>query len=41
MSDVPLAIGSLHVIAAFKHHFWNKDDVLVRVLSDFRSEHKL
>lgn len=26
------AIAILHVLAAFKHHFWNKDDVLTRML---------
>jgi cytochrome b561 len=41
LSDALFAIASLHVLAAFKHHFWNKDDVLVRMLPDFRSENKL
>jgi cytochrome b561 len=27
-----LAIAILHVLAAFKHHFWNKDSVLLRML---------
>jgi len=27
-----LAIATLHVAAAFKHHFWLKDDVLKRML---------
>ena len=31
-SDVLLAIVILHVLAALKHHFWNKDDVLRRML---------
>jgi cytochrome b561 len=22
----------LHILAALKHHFWNKDDVLLRML---------
>jgi cytochrome b561 len=26
------SIAILHVLAALKHHFWNKDDVLVRML---------
>jgi cytochrome b561 len=26
------AIAVLHVLAALKHHFWNKDDVLLRML---------
>jgi cytochrome b561 len=25
-------IAILHILAALKHHFWNKDDVLVRML---------
>jgi cytochrome b561 len=33
--------SSLHVLAAFKHHFWNKDDVLVRMLPDLRSTDRL
>ena len=37
----PAVLPALHVIAAFKHHIWNKNDVLVRVLPDLRSEHKL
>jgi cytochrome b561 len=27
-----LAMAILHVLAALKHHFWNKDDVLLRML---------
>ena len=27
-----LAIATLHVLAALKHHFWNKDGVLLRML---------
>jgi cytochrome b561 len=32
LSDVLFAIVILHVLAALKHHFWNKDDVLKRML---------
>jgi cytochrome b561 len=32
LSDVLFAIVILHVLAALKHHFWNKDDVLRRML---------
>lgn len=32
LSDVLFAIAVLHVLAALKHHFWNKDDVLLRML---------
>ncbi|HEY0800825.1 MAG TPA: cytochrome b [Steroidobacteraceae bacterium] len=27
-----LTVAILHILAALKHHFWNKDDVLVRML---------
>ena len=32
LSIVLLSIASLHILAALKHHFWNKDDVLRRML---------
>jgi cytochrome b561 len=32
LSDVLFAIAALHVLAALKHHFWNKDGVLLRML---------
>jgi cytochrome b561 len=32
LSDALFALAVVHVIAALKHHFWNKDDVLVRML---------
>jgi cytochrome b561 len=32
------AIAILHILAALKHHFWNKDDVLVRMLPFVKSE---
>lgn len=31
------AIAILHILAALKHHFWNKDDVLLRMLPRFMS----
>ena len=40
LSNLLFAIASLHILAALKHHFWNKDDVLVRMLPDFRSENR-
>jgi cytochrome b561 len=40
LSNILFAIASLHVLAALKHHLWNQDDVLVRMLPDFRSENK-
>jgi cytochrome b561 len=32
LSDVLFAIAVLHILAALKHHFWNKDDVMLRML---------
>ncbi len=32
MSVALLTIAVLHVLAALKHHFWDKDDVLLRML---------
>jgi cytochrome b561 len=32
LSYALFAVAVLHVLAALKHHFWNKDDVLVRML---------
>ena len=32
LSNVLFAIAILHVLAALKHHFWNQDDVLKRML---------
>jgi cytochrome b561 len=32
LSDVLFAVTVLHILAALKHHFWNKDDVLLRML---------
>jgi cytochrome b561 len=37
LSDLLIAIASLHILAAIKHHFWNRDDVLLRMLPAFRS----
>jgi cytochrome b561 len=38
LSYALFAIAVLHVLAALKHHFWNKDDVLLRMLPFNRSE---
>jgi cytochrome b561 len=38
LSNVLFAIVILHVLAALKHHFWNKDDVLKRMLPFTHSE---
>jgi cytochrome b561 len=32
LSYVLLVIAILHILAALKHHFWHKDDVLLRML---------
>jgi len=32
LSYVLFAVAILHILAALKHHFWNKDDVLKRML---------
>lgn len=32
LSWLLLAVAILHILAALKHHFWNKDDVLKRML---------
>ncbi|HTV98572.1 MAG TPA: cytochrome b [Steroidobacteraceae bacterium] len=32
LSYVLFAVAALHIVAALKHHFWNRDDVLVRML---------
>jgi cytochrome b561 len=38
LSYLLLTIAVLHILAALKHHFWNKDDVLVRMLPFTKSE---
>ncbi len=40
LSNLLLAIASLHILAALKHHFWNKDAVLIRMLPDLQSDKK-
>ena len=40
LSKVLYAVASLHILAALKHHLWNRDDVLARMLPKFRSENK-
>ena len=32
LSGLLFAIAVLHILAALKHHFWDRDDVLVRML---------
>jgi cytochrome b561 len=38
LSDILFAIAVLHILAALKHHFWNKDNVLRRMLPFTKSE---
>ena len=38
LSFLLFGIAVLHILAALKHHFWNKDDVLVRMLPFTKSE---
>jgi cytochrome b561 len=40
LSDVLFAIAVLHILAALKHHFWNKDNVLLRMLPFNKSERR-
>ncbi|HMD75360.1 MAG TPA: cytochrome b [Steroidobacteraceae bacterium] len=35
---VLFSIAVLHILAAFKHHFWDKDDVLLRMLPFTKTE---
>jgi len=41
LSDVLLVTACLHVLAALKHHFWNRDGVLLRMLPFTKSERHL
>jgi cytochrome b561 len=38
LSWLLFAVAILHILAALKHHFWNKDDVLTRMLPFTKSE---
>jgi cytochrome b561 len=38
LSWLLLTTAILHILAAFKHHFWDEDDVLKRMLPFFKSE---
>jgi cytochrome b561 len=40
LANLLIAIASLHIFAALKHHFWNRDDVLIRMLPICRSADK-
>jgi cytochrome b561 len=41
LSIVLFCVAILHILAALKHHFWNKDDVLTRMLPFTKSEKRL
>jgi cytochrome b561 len=38
MSVILLSIAVVHILAALKHHFWNKDNVLLRMLPLIKSQ---
>jgi cytochrome b561 len=38
LSNVLLVIAVLHILAALKHHFWDRDNVLLRMLPFTKSE---
>jgi cytochrome b561 len=38
LSWLLFAVAILHILAALKHHFWHKDDVLTRMLPFTKSE---
>jgi len=38
LSWLLFTVAILHILAALKHHFWNKDDVLTRMLPFTKSE---
>jgi cytochrome b561 len=38
LSWLLFTLALLHILAALKHHFWNKDDVLKRMLPFTKSE---
>jgi cytochrome b561 len=40
LSDALFVIAVLHILAALKHHFWNKDDVFLRMLPFTKSERR-
>jgi cytochrome b561 len=41
LSNVLFAVAVLHILAAVKHHFWNKDDVFRRMLPFTKTEKQL
>jgi cytochrome b561 len=36
LSDILFAVVVLHILAALKHHYWNRDDVLLRMLPQIK-----
>jgi cytochrome b561 len=41
LSYILFAVAILHILAALKHHFWNQDDVLKRMLPFTKSEKRI
>jgi cytochrome b561 len=41
LSYMLFAVAILHILAALKHHFWNKDDVLTRMLPFTKPEKRV
>jgi cytochrome b561 len=40
LAVVLFVIAVVHILAALKHHFWNRDDVLLRMLPFTKSERR-
>jgi len=40
LSSVLFAVVVLHILAALKHHYWNRDDVLLRMLPFNKSQRR-
>jgi cytochrome b561 len=40
LSNVLFAVAVLHILAALKHHYWNRDNVLLRMLPFTKSERR-
>src|SRR5580698_7715615 len=38
LATVLFVVAIVHMLAALKHHFWHKDDVLKRMLPSFKSD---
>ena len=40
-SYIALALIAIHILAAFKHHFWDRDEVLLRILFKQREKSRI